>query len=110
MAFSKKRRLRRIQIFSRSLRVFQKPAAEGDHFADVVANRKHDSPTKAIVSAGPLAGRALYIIPGFCKAARNEFASLVTMSARPAAKRVPLIRSVAKLPMFGDFRRDPALF
>ena len=35
---------------------------------------------------------------------------MVALRTRPAAKRVPLFRGVTKLPMFGDFRRNPALF
>src|SRR5207249_10685226 len=49
LAFLKKRRLRRIQVFLRSVFIFQKATAERNHFADVVADRKHNSPTKAIV-------------------------------------------------------------
>ena len=35
---------------------------------------------------------------------------MVALRACPAAKRVPFVGGVAKLPIFGDFRRNPALF
>src|SRR5207247_6643881 len=44
------------------------------------------------------------------QAARNQFARIVALCARPTPECVPLVRRVAQLPALRDFRRDATPF
>src|SRR5207247_9554561 len=59
---------------------------------------------------GLASGLAICIVVGFNQTAYEKTADFVAPPARPTAKCVPLIRGVAKPPMFRDLGRDPALF
>ena len=87
LPFAKERRLRRVQIF-RGLRVARQDApAESDYFADIVANREHDPPAKAIVN---FALRPLFI-------AQLDQAALQNRPALIAADRAPISGSASQL-------------
>src|ERR1700730_16403200 len=95
-AFPEKRRFGRIQIFRRFCIALQKPTAERDHFANIVANWKHDSASKTIVNVTLRA----FLIAQFYQPALQKVTSRMTTTERPFQKRVPTLRRVAELPIF----------
>src|SRR5204862_8047868 len=110
-AFSKKGCFRRIQIFRGSFLLFENAAAKRDHLTDVIADRKHNSVTKAIVACLMFACRAVaprrldvlcLICCVFCfdQATLEQLTRTESLPSCPTPKRVPFVRGVPEPPSF----------
>src|SRR5256885_13586946 len=93
-AFAKERRLRRIDVFGRCCVIGENASGEGNDFADVIADWKHDAPAKTIVEFALTA----FFIAEFDQRAREQFLPAIAFLARPLAKRIPTFRRVAEFP------------
>ena len=104
--FLEERRFRRIQIF-RNLRIgLEQPAAEGNHLADVVADRKYDSAAETVVD---FVARAI-LIPGLDQSALQQLAARIAAIERPLQKRIPTVRRKTELPILRDLAIDSTIF
>jgi len=112
-ALSKQRRFWRIKIFGRALIAAEHAPAEGDYFADIVADGKHDSAAETIVSSTLNVGRWTLDVSLFLflrhEPALNQHLLHVTAFPRPIPKRLPLVRRETDLPVPRHAAIDPAL-
>ena len=102
--FAKKRRLRRVEVLRGLDILFENAAAERDHFADIVANRKHDPTAETIVDF-TIAAR---FVAQFHEAALHDLPATITAIERPFQKCVPTIGRVTDLPVCRDLAIDSA--
>src|ERR1700730_7912579 len=105
-AFPEKRRLGGIDIFRGLIVLSKQPPAECDHFADIVADWKHDS------SAEPVVDVALrfFFVAQFDQPTLQKLAALITALLRPFQEGVPLVGRIADLPILRHRSLDAALF
>src|SRR5437764_12941506 len=101
-AFAKERRLRRIDVFGRCCVIGENASGEGDDFADVIADGKHETAAKTIVEFT----LAAFFIAEFHQPAREQLLPAISFLARPLAKRIPTFRRVAEFPRFRDLAAD----
>ena len=89
LPLAKKRRLRRVQIFSGFCVARQIAPAESDYLADIVANREHEPPAKAVVN---VTLRPLFIAQ-LDEAALQNRPALIALVERPFQAGVPAVRA-----------------
>src|SRR5205807_2115683 len=105
-ALLKKRRLRRIHIFCSLWIRFEQSAAECDHFANIVANRKHDPVAKTIVNISAW----MFLIAWLDQSALQKLRPGITAADCPFQKCVPVVRRKPELPIFRHLPVDSAVF
>src|SRR4030095_12129043 len=93
-AFAKERRLRRIDVFGRPRITGENASGKSNDFAYVIADGKHETPTKTIVEFTLTA----FFIAQLHQPAREQFLPAIPFPAGPLAKRIPSFGCVAEFP------------
>src|SRR5438552_125939 len=115
VTLAKKGCLGRVYVLCAFGIALQNTTAESNDFAHVVANRKHDPSTEAVVDTSMFDVRCLMFDVRFCfiflghKSALNQDLIRVAARLRPIAQSLPFIRRVPELPILRYPTIDPTL-
>ena len=101
----KKRRLGRVYVLCPFSIGLHDTTAEGNDFAYIVANGKHDPSTETVVD---IALRAIFVAR-LDQAALQNLPTLITSLERPFQKSVPFVRRETELPILRYPTIDPTL-
>ena len=108
VTLAKKGCLGRVYVLCAFGIALQNTTAEANDFAHIVANRKHNPSTEAVVDTSMFDVRFCFIFLGH-KSALDQDLIRVAARLRPIAQSLPFIRRVPELPILRYPTIDPTL-